>query len=273
VSSAELRGRDDDQHNERRCRTNAVDEGVALPVLLTFLLVMAHHSGLRQSERREDAHCVERDQRIRESVERDEEQRRGAGQKQDAVREHEPVASVGHLPWEIAVPGNDRRQAREVRIRGVRREREDQRGRDLEYEEHGSVAEHQQTHLGEDGLVMARVRLELLREHGDAEEEHAEDGRHPHEGRRRVLGLGSPKRGDSVRDRFHSGERDRTRRKPLQDQEDPERARAVCGALERFLVERHGPDVVEQEHPRQAVTHERGDHDDVEVRRRREQPA
>ena len=45
----------------------------------------------------------------------------------DAVREHQPVAAVRELAREIAVAGDDRRQPREVRVRGVGGEHQDRR--------------------------------------------------------------------------------------------------------------------------------------------------
>ena len=64
--------------------------------------------------------------------------RRGRGEHDDAVREHQPVAAVRELAREVAVLGDDRRQAREAVVRGVRREHEDRGG--------GELQDHEQRH-------------------------------------------------------------------------------------------------------------------------------
>ena len=75
-----------------------------------------------------------------------------AGEHEHAVGEHQPVAAVRELAGQVAVAGDDRRQPREVGVRGVRRERQDRRGRDLQDQVERPVAEHQQAHLREHGL-------------------------------------------------------------------------------------------------------------------------
>ena len=97
---------------------------------------------LRQRERREHADRVERDQRVGDAAERDEQRGRRAGQHDDAVREHEPVAAVRELARQVAVLGDDRREAREAVVRGVRGEHQDRRGRELQEHEERPVAEH-----------------------------------------------------------------------------------------------------------------------------------
>ena len=69
------------------------------------------------------------------------------GEHDDAVREHQPVAAVRELARQVAVLGDDRRQAREPVVRGVGGERQDGGGRELEEHERGTVAEHGQAHL------------------------------------------------------------------------------------------------------------------------------
>ncbi len=182
---------------------------------------------------------VQRDQGVGDAVERD--QQRGGRRRQhdDAVREHEPVAAVRELARQVAVLGDDRRQAREPVVRGVRGEGEDRRGGELQEHERGTVAEHGQAHLRHHRAVVARVRLEVVREHRHAEEQRAEEHPHPHQRGRRVLRLRAPERGHAVRDRLDAGERDRARREALEQQEDAERAAALERAVERLGVERH----------------------------------
>ena len=92
-----------------------------------------------------------------------------------AVREHEPVAAVRELARQVAVAGDDRRQAREVGVRGVGGEREDRGRRELEEPEHEVVAEHLLAHLGEHRDLVARVRVQVVREDRHAEEQRPED--------------------------------------------------------------------------------------------------
>ena len=73
----------------------------------------------------------------------------GRGREHDhTVREHEAVATVRELARQVAVVGDDRRQPREVGVRGVRREREDRRGRELQdHVQHRAAAEHRGAQL------------------------------------------------------------------------------------------------------------------------------
>ena len=89
------------------------------------------------------------------------------------------------------------------------------------------VAEHLQAHLGEDGLFLARVRVEPVREERHPEEERAEDERHRDERLRRVLRLGLLERRDAVGDGLDAGERDGAGREALQHQEERQRPAAL----------------------------------------------
>ena len=176
-AARELRDRHDEQHDERRDRADAVDHDVALPARLLLLLVVTHHARLRERERREHADGVERDQRVGDAAEGDDAAAPAApARNEDAVREHEPVAAVGELAGQVAVAGDDRRQPREVGVGGVGGEGEDRRGRELQHEvDDGAVAEHRAAHLRDHRLLVARVRVEVVREHRHAEEQRAED--------------------------------------------------------------------------------------------------
>ena len=98
------------------------------------------------------------------------------GEQEDAVREHEPVAPVRELAGQVAVAGDDRRQPREVGVRGVGGEHEDRRGRELQDPEDGAVAEHR---AGPSARSPSASWLgygcEVVGEHRDAEEQRAED--------------------------------------------------------------------------------------------------
>ena len=136
----------------------------------------------------------------------------------------------GELAGQVAVLGDDRRQAREAVVRGVRGEDEDRGGGELQEHERGPVAEHRQAELRDHRPVVARVRLEVVREERHAEEQRAEQHAHPHERGGRVLRLGTAERGHAVGDRLDPGERDRARREALEQQEDAERPAATPGS-------------------------------------------
>ena len=123
-------------------------------------------------------------------------ERAGRGREHEhAVREHEPVAAVGELSRQVAVGGDDRRQPREVGVRGVRREREDRRGRELQHHvQHGAAAEHRGAELRHHRRVLARVRPEVVGQDLHAHEQRAEDDAHPHERGGGVLRLRAPER-------------------------------------------------------------------------------
>ena len=96
-------------------------------------VVVDHHAGLREREPGEHAHRVERDQGRGLAAEHDDEQRRDAREDEHAVREHETVATVRELAREEAVPRDDRREPREVGVRGVGREDQDRERGELQH--------------------------------------------------------------------------------------------------------------------------------------------
>ena len=86
-----------------------------------------------------------------------------AGQHHDPVREHEPVAAVGELMGEVAVPAEQRGQHREAVEGGVRGEHEDRGGEALEQEERGAVAERGEADLAERGALRLAVEADQRR--------------------------------------------------------------------------------------------------------------
>ena len=101
---------------------------------LVLLLVMAHHAGLRQRERREHADRVQRDQR-RSSCRRRPTMSTPASDARARARRCENTSrSPRFASWrgQVAVAGDDRRQPREVGVRRVRGEGEDAGRRELE---------------------------------------------------------------------------------------------------------------------------------------------
>ena len=202
--------------------------------------------------------------------------RRRAGEEDDAVGEHELVAAVGHLPRQVAVAGDDRRQRREPGVRRVRGQHEDAERGELDHpEQHVLAAEHVLRHQRDAGrVVLAAVRLEMRRQHRDAEEPGAED---------------APMIASVIEALRLSGLRNVCT--PLDTASTPDRATApdenarrsmnshsVCRAggqvsgLLGQVVERDRAEVAE-EHAVQADDDEHGEHHDVEVRRRGEQRA
>ena len=181
---------------------DGVEHDVAPPAGFLQPAVVAHHPPLRQRERREHPHRVERDQRVGDAAERDQ-QRGGRGrQHDDAVGEHQPVAAVRQLARQVAVLGDDRRQAREPVVRGVRGEHQDRGGGELEEHEQRRRCRTRPGPSAPSPSVVARVRLQVVRQDRDAEEQRAEEHAHPHERRRGVLRLGPPERGHAVGDRL-----------------------------------------------------------------------
>ena len=86
-----------------------------------------HHAGLRERERDEDADRVERHQGVGVAAEDHDQGRGEAGQHQDAVGEHQPVAENGELARQEAVAREQRGQPREVGERGVGGQDQDER--------------------------------------------------------------------------------------------------------------------------------------------------
>lgn len=110
----------------------AVDRDAALPTRFAHAQVVLHHARLGQRERGEHAYRVQGDQRVGFATEHDDEHTCQRGQHDHAVREHEAVTAVRELTGQVTVSGDDRRQPGEVGVRGVRRERENAGGRELQ---------------------------------------------------------------------------------------------------------------------------------------------
>ena len=82
-----------------------------------------------------------------------------------------------------------------------------------------AVAEDRLGDLRRRGDLVGVLHAELVREHRDAEEEHAQDDGHPHERGGGVLGLRLLEGGDAVGDRLDAGERGGARREGAEDEE------------------------------------------------------
>ena len=105
-AAAELRDRDDEQDHERRRRDpTPLSHALNFQPRLALLLVVAHHPGLAQRERREHPDRVERDQRVGQPAERDDQQPPRPGEDEHAVGEDEPVTPVRELAGQVPVAG------------------------------------------------------------------------------------------------------------------------------------------------------------------------
>ena len=92
---------------------------------------MHHHPALRQRERYEHPDHVERDQGVRVAAEHDEQRAGQHAQDQDAVRKRQPIALIHELARKKSIARDDRRQPREVCVRSVRGEDQNEHRRRL----------------------------------------------------------------------------------------------------------------------------------------------
>ena len=205
------------------------------------------HPGLRQREGREHAEGVQRDHRGDARAEHDDDDARGGGQRDDAVREHEPVPALGELPGHEGVARVEARQAREVGERGVRGEDQDQRRADLQDQEERAPDRRRcrrRPARSSRAPTCSRLRpahLEPRREERHGEEARAEARPHPHERDLRVPPFGLAERRHAVRDRLDAGDRRAARReRPEHDERRTRRGpeREAAGGLLRVDGER-----------------------------------
>ena len=233
------------------------------------------HAELRQREAREHADRVQRDERRGVAVEDDDEQRGEPGEEDDAVREHEAIAAIGHLPREIAVARDDRREPGEVGERGVGGEDQDRERRELQHVIHGgAVPEHGFAQDREQRLLFGNGWLQAVREHRQSEEGRGEDARHPREGDRRIAGFGPAERGHPIGDRLDTGECHRARGEGAQHDQSGRAGeqRAVVGDLVEGLFVHGQHAELAEIRAEEADDDEREKREDVDVGRAREQP-
>ncbi len=183
----------------------------------------AGHAGLRKREPGEHADGVERDQPVDLGAGDDNEQRSGGGQRQDPVREHQPVAPPGELPGQEVVAGLKVGEPREVGEARVRSKDQDQHCRCLEREEQrpsqwaGAVDD--LADLGQNGwdFVLVGNRVHLRREEREPEEHHPKARAHDRQRLAGVQPLRRAKSGHAVGDRLYAGDRRSTRRECMED--------------------------------------------------------
>ena len=229
---------------------------VRLRPLPLLLQPMADHARLRQRERGEHADDVELDQPVEVGVEHHDQQAREGAQHDDAVGEDEAVPAVRELPRHEPVARQDRRQPREVLIRGVRRQDQDRAGEELHDVEDGPATEHRMGDLSDNRPFLAdRDPLDVGRQERDTQEHRHRDGSHDGERLRGVLRPWVTERGHPVGDRLDPGERRGAGRERVQDHEQRDRRghlRELVGRLQLF------------HHDRTAAEHALGEPDDQE---------
>ena len=188
---------------------------------------MQYHPRLRQRERDEDADHVQRDERMRVAAEGDQEDAGEGAQADDSVRKRQTVALVHELPRYVAVARENRCEPREVGVRRVRREHQDEHRRRLHGIVRGTaIAEDAARELRHDGLPLARQDVVRLRKQRDAEKHRDRQRRHHQHRRRGVLCLRRPERRHAVRYRLHASHRRAPIGEGSQDEEHRQR-RAV----------------------------------------------
>ena len=195
---------------------------------------------------------------------------REEGEEDDAVGEHETVTTVDQLAWQVAVAGDDRRQAGEVGVGGVGGEDQDGERAELRHPEQDALAAVDVLgHEGDPGrVVLAAVGLQVGGEDRHAEEAGAEDGAHDGDRRRRVAALGLAERRDAVGHRLDAGEGDGTRREGPQQEQHAEGLGALGELLRlrREVFEGDGADVLDEDAV-EADADQQHQHADVQVGR------
>ena len=169
-------------------------------------------------------------------------------EEQDAVREHEPVAAVRELTRQVAVPGDDRRAAAGSR----RRPCSPPASRMAAVANCSTHVERARRRTRPGPSARTPSRRGSGTGGGGAASTETPKNSVPRMTAIQVervaafLRLRPPERGDAVADRLDTGERDRTRREALQDEEEAERAAGLARAPSNAsLSNGHLPDVAE----------------------------
>ena len=113
--------------------------------------------GLADGEVDEHADRVQRDQQVGLAAEDDDQRRGHDAEHEDPVGERQPVAAQGELAGHVAVPGEDRQQAREGVEARVRGQEQQQRRERLEEVEQDAVAVDRPGDLGDDRLRLREL--------------------------------------------------------------------------------------------------------------------
>ena len=223
------------RHQPGRRGADAVDRDAVTPARLARAQPVAHHPGLRERERGEDADHVQVDQRVDARVVGPRAARtRCSGQHDDPVREDEPVAEVGELPREEPVAREQRREAREALVGRVRGEHEHGERQHLDDPVHEADAtcrpgrRRARSRESTDGVpVASAARASAPRATRRRRTSRSRSCRERRASSPRSS-VRPPERVDAVRDRLDTGQRGRAGGERAQDDEKRHRARPVA---------------------------------------------
>ena len=162
-AAGELLEHHDHQHDRREQGADGVDPHPPPPARLRVAAPVEDHAALAEREAHEHAHRVERDQQRRDASEVDEQRPRHHRQQDDPPAEGQPVAPERELAGHVAVGGEQRGQARERVVAGVRRQEQDQRRAHLEHVVQRAARPerglgHQRDHRRAAGSLLRRAR-------------------------------------------------------------------------------------------------------------------
>ena len=262
----ELGDDDDDEDDGRHRRADGVDRRPPLPPRGTEPPPSPDEAGLPKGEREEHADRVERYEVGHAPFERDEHDRRDKSQGDDPEREREPLTAIRELPRHETIVREHRCEPRKAGEPGVRGEREDDRGRELDQVVHRPDTHQRSGDEAVEGLLLGAVRrhADRLREEREAEKDRPEQRAHDHQRDRRVAALVALHARDAVRDGLASGKTDGSRRERAEHEKDGERLEAFRGERLRRLRGRRD---ISRRDAVDAVDDERRDRSDVDVGR------
>ena len=210
--------RDDYDHRDEAGRGGAdgVDGGAVVPTRVADAAPVADHAGLRERERSEDADHVQVDQRVDVRAVNPDQQPRQRREDEHPVREDEPVAEVRELARREVIARHQRGEPRKALEGGVGGEDEDQERRCLDDVVHEarsrSGRERRARDLRDHRRRLARHRVLVHGQVGDAEEEGDRDHAKHRERPRSVTPVRATERVDAVRNRLDPGQRGRAGR-------------------------------------------------------------
>ena len=230
---AELGHGGDDEDDGRQRGADGVEEHALAPVLVAPAPPVHDHPGLREGEGDEHADGVERDQRARCDREPDEQDRGGDGERDRAVAERQAVSEPQEQARRVPVAGHEGQQAREAVERGVGRQQQHQRGRDLHVDVQRPGPEAAMGQLRERGLAGARDDAVEVHQHDEPGEHRHQQADHQREDGARVARGRRLEGGHGVGDRLDAGHRGRAGGEGAQHQQHGE-------ALDRLERRRPG---------------------------------
>ena len=200
----ELRRGNDHRDDARRYHPDRVDDHRAFPSRFARTPPVYDHARLRQCESHEHADRVQRNQSVRFCPVQDQQSDRRGRQDENAVRVAEAVAAIREDVRRVAVARHHRGQRRQPGEARIRCQDQDQRRGDLHDVKHRSAVKDSLGDLRDDRLRLRGMDADLMREHGQRDEERRQDRRHPGQRRRGVFRRRFLERRHSVGDRLDS---------------------------------------------------------------------